>query len=136
MLHDRLGYLLKHVQLSLTEQTGAVLAPLDVTGRELAVLTVLGGPEALAQQQAAAKLGVDRTTMVDLVDALQGKQLVERRPDPADRRRNLVHLTERGRQVLVEGSRVHARAEREFLAALDEDEIRQLKSLLQRVLKE
>ncbi|MEU4237898.1 MarR family transcriptional regulator [Actinoplanes sp. NPDC026619] len=136
MLHDRLGYLLKHVQASLTERTGAALTPLGITGRELAVLTVLGGPEPLAQQQAASRLGVDRTTMVDLVDALERKDLVERRPDPADRRRNLVHLTAHGRQVLGDGSRVHAEAERQSLAALDPDEIAQLKALLRRALGE
>jgi DNA-binding MarR family transcriptional regulator len=136
VLNDRLGYLLKHAQSALTAHTGAALAPLGVNGRDLAVLTVLGGAEPLAQQQAATQLGVDRTTMVALVDALTQKGLVERRPDPTDRRRNQVHLTTAGRRVLDEGSRLHAAAERQFLAALDDEEIHRLKSLLRRALGE
>jgi DNA-binding MarR family transcriptional regulator len=130
-MKDRLGYLLKHAQLALTERTTAALAPLGINGRELAVLTVLGGTEALAQQQAAGKLNVDRTTMVDLVDALERKGLVERRADPADRRRNLVHLTADGRRTLAEGERVYQEAER----ALDftDAELTDLKALLRRI---
>jgi DNA-binding MarR family transcriptional regulator len=133
-VHDRLGYLLKHAQLALGEHTGPALAPLGINGRELAVLTVLGAAEALAQQQAAGRLGVDRTTMVDLVDALERKGLVERRADPGDRRRNLVHLTEPGRRALTEGGRLARAAEQTFLAALDPAEADQFRSMLQRVL--
>ena len=67
-----------------------------MTGRELAVLTVLAGDEPASQQQAAQRLGVDRTTMVALVDALEGKGLVQRHADAADRRRNVVELTAAG----------------------------------------
>jgi DNA-binding MarR family transcriptional regulator len=134
VLHDRLGFLLKHAQLELTERTTSALAPLGINGRELAVLTVLGAGEALAQQQAAGRLAIDRTTMVDLIDALERKGLVERRPDPADRRRNLVHLTPEGRTVLDDGERIYRTAEGEFVAALDAGEAAQLKDLLRRVL--
>ena len=132
MLRDRLGYLLKHAQLAVTERTTAVLAPLGINGRELAVLTVLredAGP-ALAQQQAAGKLNVDRTTMVDLVDVLEGKGLVERRPDPADRRRNLVHLTTKGEQTRKKGERLYRETEQ---ALLSETEMADLKRLLQKL---
>ncbi|WP_433298061.1 MarR family winged helix-turn-helix transcriptional regulator [Actinoplanes sp. CA-030573] len=134
-LDTRLGYLLKHAQIELAERGRAALEPLGVNGRELAVLTVLGEGEALAQQQAAGRLGVDRTTMVDLVDALEGKGLVERRSDPADRRRNLVHLTARGREVLADGERIHQDVEKTFLGALSAQEGEQLKDLLRRVLR-
>ena len=131
MLHDRLGYLLKHAQLALAERTAKALEPLDINGRELAVLSVLGGGPPQAQQQAAAQLSVDRTTMVDLIDALEKKGLVERRSDPADRRRNLVHLTTTGRQTLTEGERLYREIERSLLTEKEADD---LKRLLQRLL--
>ncbi|MFC7275670.1 MarR family winged helix-turn-helix transcriptional regulator [Paractinoplanes rhizophilus] len=130
-MRDRLGYLLKHAQLALTERTTAALGPLGINGRELAVLTVLGDGPALAQQQAAGRLNVDRTTMVDLVDALERKGLVERRSDPADRRRNLVHLTADGQRVLAEGERLYQEAERAL--GFTDAELAELKALLRRV---
>ena len=131
MLQDRLGYLLKHAQSALAARTAAALEPLNINGRELAVLSVLGAAEPLAQQQAATRLSVDRTTMVDLVDTLERKGMVERRSDPADRRRNLVHLTPEGEKTLAEGNRRTREIER---ALLTDGEADDLKRLLRRLL--
>ncbi len=78
-LTSRLGYLLKHVHLRFTEASAQALAPFGVDGRELAVLAVLAADRPLSQMEAAIRIGVDRTTMVALVDALEGKGLVARR---------------------------------------------------------
>jgi len=131
VLQDRLGYLLKHAQSALAARTAAALEPLNINGRELAVLSVLGAAEPLAQQQAATKLSVDRTTMVDLVDTLERKGMVERRSDPADRRRNLVHLTAEGETTLAEGNRRYQEVESALLTGQETDD---LKRLLRRLL--
>ncbi len=133
-LTERLGYLLKHAQLALGELTGPALAPFEITGRELAVLVVLGAHEPISQQQAAGQLGVDRTTMVDIIDALERKDLVARRPDPADRRRNMVQLTAHGLHVLRAGGEATLAAERRFLAPLDPAEAAQFTAMLRRLL--
>jgi DNA-binding MarR family transcriptional regulator len=113
-----LGYLFKHAQLRLAGLTGPALAPFGISGRELAVLLTLAAGEPASQQQAAQRLGVDRTTMVGLVDALEAKELVARRPQEGDRRRNVVELTETGRDTLRRASEAATEAERQFLAPL------------------
>lgn len=133
-LHDRLGYLLKHAQLRLAEHAGPALERFGVTGRDLAVLTVLGEAAPLSQQQAAARLGIDRTTMVELIDQLEGRGLVTRSTDPGDRRRNLVHLTADGRRVLSEGAKASRDAESAFLEALEPAEAEQFRKFLKRLL--
>jgi DNA-binding MarR family transcriptional regulator len=126
--------LLKHAHLALDGLTGRALAPLQINGRELAVLVVLNAHEPLSQQEAAGRLGVDRTTMVDLVDGLEQKNLVERRPDPADRRRNIVELTADGQHALREGGRAALAAESQFLTPLNSTEATRLTAVLQRLL--
>jgi DNA-binding MarR family transcriptional regulator len=69
-LTTRLGYLLKHAQLALY----------GITGRELAVLVVLAGREPASQQQAAQRLGIDRTTMVAILDTLESLHTVVTKP--------------------------------------------------------
>src|SRR5215217_6294704 len=115
---ERLGYLLKHAQLSYFEQSTAALAPFGIDGRELAVLTRLDGPDPLSQQEVAARLGVDRTTMVALVDALERKGLVERRAHPTDRRKNAVALTGAGQRTLTAAGAAADAAQQRFLAPL------------------
>jgi DNA-binding MarR family transcriptional regulator len=129
-LAGRLAYLLKHAQLGLAGLTAEALAPFGVSGRELAVLTVLAGQEPGSQQQAARRLGVDRTTMVGLVDALEGKGLVRRRAHAEDRRRNVIELTEAGRDVLHRAGEASQDAERRFLAPLSARDAGQLKTAL------
>lgn len=118
LLSSRLGYLLKHAQQNFSMSGARALESLGISGRQLAVLVVLDAAEPLSQLDAAKELGVDRTTMVALVDELEDKSLVERRRSPDDRRKNIVELTARGKEILAEGERRHQEAEKAFLADL------------------
>lgn len=121
-LASRLGYLLKHAYLELTEASAEALAPFGIDGRQLAVLAVLATHERLSQLEAAGRLGVDRTTMVALVDTLEGKGLVVRRRSPQDRRRNIVELTPAGQECLHDAELARQEMERRFLAPLSPED--------------
>lgn len=114
----RLGYLFKHARERLTALTSAALEPFGIDGRQLAVLLVLADGEPASQQAAAGRLGIDRTTMVGLLDVLEDKGLVARRPDASDRRRNVVELTTSGQQTLATAVDACEAAEQEFLRPL------------------
>jgi DNA-binding MarR family transcriptional regulator len=132
-LRARLTYLLKHALIELDGLHRELLDPIGIDARELAVLLLLESREPESQQQVGGRLGVDRTTMVDLLDALEGKGLVARRPDAADRRRNVVDLTPHGRATLRQATRASDEAERRLLAVLDADDAAELRALLTRL---
>ncbi|MEV0387255.1 MarR family transcriptional regulator [Nonomuraea sp. NPDC050643] len=129
----RLGYLFKHAGLRLAELTGPALEPYGIDGREFGVLSVLAAPEPLSQLEAAQRLRIDRTTMVAMIDALERKDLVERRPHPDDRRKNIVELTGRGRDTLGAATRAVDGAEEAFLAVLPGDDAERLRDALDRL---
>ena len=132
-LSRRLGYLLKHAQLRMAELTAAALAPYVIDGRELGVLLVLADGQPASQQQAAQRLAIDRTTMVAMLDTLEGKGLVSRHPDTDDRRRNVVELTDAGRDILQRAVKASDDAERALLAPLSPQAARQLRDSLQAI---
>jgi DNA-binding MarR family transcriptional regulator len=132
-LGARLSYLLKRAFLELEDLHAEHLAPFGVNGRELAVLLLLDGREPESQQQAAGRLGVDRTTMVGLLDGLEGKGLVARQADAGDRRRNVVGLTDAGQRTLRKAKAASDEAERRLLGELSATEAGQLRELLGRV---
>ena len=132
-LSRRLGYLLKHAQLRMAELTAAALAPYVIDGRELGVLLVLADGQPASQQQAAQRLAIDRTTMVAMLDTLEGKGLVSRHPDADDRRRNVVELTDAGRDILQRAVKASDDAERALLAPLSPQAARQLRDSLQAI---
>ena len=122
MASDRLGYLLKHVQVRLTEDQAKALEPFGINGRDLAVLAAVASGEPLSQLEVAGRLRVDRTSIGDLLDSLEERGLVERRRSPEDRRRNVVVLTPAGESTFEAAERVRQDVEREFLAPLPDGE--------------
>ena len=74
-------------------------------------------------------------TMVALVDDLEARGLVRRRPHRGDRRKNVVELTAAGHDIARRGARRVDDAERRFLAPLNEREAQQLKGALASLLE-
>lgn len=132
-VNSRLTYLFKRLHLELGALHDELLASSGISAGDLAVLLLIDAGEPESQQQMARRLDVDRTTMVALIDALEGEGLVARRPDPADRRRNVVELTKAGRTTLRRAKQASDQAEQQLLAGLDAAEATQLRSLLRRV---
>lgn len=130
---ERLSFLLKQAFALMDEATERELAQLSVNGREFAVLTLVDAEGAASQQRLAARIGVDRTTMVALIDALEEKRLVRRRRDPSDRRAYIVEATPAGRKTLQEALKAVKLAEQQALASLTATESAALKRTLQRL---
>ncbi|MEU6479667.1 MarR family winged helix-turn-helix transcriptional regulator [Streptomyces sp. NPDC047017] len=121
VLSRRLGYLLKHAYVAMAAEMDAALAPFRLCPRELGVMAVIAAAcEQPSQLEIAARLGVDRTTMVGVIDSLESKGYVERHRSDRDRRRNVVTLTAAGQLCLGEAEVARERVERDFLAPLDE----------------
>jgi DNA-binding MarR family transcriptional regulator len=134
MLSRRLGYLFKHAEMRMQELNAKALATFGIDGRELGILLVIAGHEPGSQQQAAQRLGVDRTTMVALLDALEDKGLVSRHPAAQDRRRNVVELTDAGRDTVRRAGKASERAEAALLAPITAQEGERLRDALQAIL--
>jgi len=113
----------------------AAKALADVPGgpRGYQVLAMAGRGDPRRQLDLANHLGVDRTVMTYLLDDLEQAGLVERQPDPTDRRARLIVLTEGGRDLLDQLETRLAEAEAVVLGTLSEDERRLFRMLLQRV---
>jgi DNA-binding MarR family transcriptional regulator len=81
----------------------------------------------------AQKLKCEPSNVTGIVDRLESRGLVERRPDPADRRVKLAAATEEGVRLATD-LREGLRFAREPLAGLSEEERRSLRDLLRRML--
>ena len=113
------------------------LAPLGLNLRDYTVLIAAerAAIEGVPQTQLAlAQSGrLDKSTMVVAVDALEEEGLVERRPDPKDRRARIVVPTDAGRELLARAEGVVLGVEDDVLADLSAEELRVLRGLLTRL---
>jgi DNA-binding MarR family transcriptional regulator len=122
-LLKRLGWAVKDSTFEAFEEAGespyhySILAVLEESARE-------------TQATIADALGYDRSWLVGLLDELEADGSIERRRDPADRRRHLVSLKPAGKKKLARLRAISQRVEEEFFAGLDEGRREKLHSLL------
>ena len=100
------------------------------SGRVKALLWLTEGPMTLSALAEAVRVDAPYATLI--VDSLEERSLVERRPDPADRRRKLVALTPAGKEAAVQVLRIKREPPPGF-ANLSAAELDTLEELLRRI---
>jgi DNA-binding MarR family transcriptional regulator len=125
-----LGWGLAVVFRGFVKATDAVAEGLPGGHRGYQVLSAAAQDEPGSQAALAARLGIDRTVMTYLLDDLVTAGLVERRPDPCDRRTRLVVATDHGRAVLSDLQARFALAEQHILGGLSPQEQGTFRALL------
>ena len=107
----------------LRDASQETLAPWDITPAQLRALRVLRRHGVMRLSELSDRLRIAPRSATEVVDALEKRGLVERRPDPGDRRATLVEVTDDGGSVLdaIRGSE----AERVFsrLTAADRSQL-------------
>ncbi|WP_108662751.1 MarR family winged helix-turn-helix transcriptional regulator [Acuticoccus kandeliae] len=93
----------------------------DATWVPLVHLQETGG--GITQKELAARVGIDGSSLVRLLDILSREGLVERRPDEADGRVRLIFLTEEGTRRVAEIRATLETGEAEMLADISDAEI-------------
>src|SRR6476620_4467124 len=110
------------------------LGSVGLTPASFGLLNVIGAREGAIQQELGAAMAIDRSTMVSLIDQLEGAGLARRRPSATDRRAREIAITPKGRRLLERARRMVSDVEDELLAGLTAKERTQLLALLRRAL--
>jgi DNA-binding MarR family transcriptional regulator len=127
-----LGFLLGVLLREYHQSVAGLLADIPAGARGFQLLLAAGEGVGRNQATLAAQLGLDRTVVTYLIDELVDAGLVERRPDPSDRRARLIALTTTGQETLQRLSSQLRQLERNVFKALDDQEMQQLTGLLDR----
>jgi len=115
-------------------RTAELLGSVGLTPALFALLNVIGAREGAIQLELGSALGIDRSTMVSLIDQLESAGLATRRPSATDRRAREIAITPKGRRLLQRARGLIAQVEDEVLAGLTEEERHELLALLRRAL--
>jgi MarR family transcriptional regulator, transcriptional regulator for hemolysin len=128
-----LAWLLATVSHAFTTELTAALEAVSVSPRAHCVLsTALQGE--YSQTALAHAIGLDKTTMVVTIDALERAGLVERRMSSHDRRARVISVTDAGRRKVAEGDEIVARIQADVLGSLPAAEGEVLLRALRRLL--
>ncbi len=130
---DSIGVLISDSARLLRRRFDARARRIGVSRAQWQVLFALSRSEGINQAALAERLEVETITVGRMVDRLAEAGLVERRPDPADRRAWRLFLCPRAHPILAELQAVAAEVRAEMLAGLAPDEQAQLQMLLTQV---
>jgi DNA-binding MarR family transcriptional regulator len=134
-LFESTGFLLAMAGAESRRRWVEWLAEWDLRPSHYSALMVLGESGPLSQQELAGMISVDPRNLVSVIDHLERKKLVERRPHAADRRRNALDLTAGGRSLLERLAASGRDLEEEMLAGLDKRERASLQKALLKILR-
>ena len=118
---DNLGFLLAKASQRWNEllQAGFAAAGFpEVRASYGSLLIPLFGEDGLRQGELARRAGLSKQTLTTMARAMERDGLIERRPDPSDRRATTIHLTARARAFEPVAERVVADVEARVTASL------------------
>lgn len=96
---DSLGYQVNHLSRLLAHALRERIEPLGVVPGQFAQLLALYEADGLTQAQLCERVEIEQPTMANTLARMERDDLITRVPDPSDRRRSLVRLTPRAREV-------------------------------------
>lgn len=101
MLPELIGYQLRVAQIAIFRDFDRVLGRYDITPTLFGALVLIEANSGLKQTELAQAIQLDRSTVVSVIDNLEGRGLVARTRSLDDRRSNSLSLTPKGRSLLA-----------------------------------
>lgn len=131
-----LAFLLSQVGIHAARQFAERIAEVDLQPPLFRVLNLVEAAEGRSQQAIGEAIQVPPSRMVALVDELEQRGLVERRPHPTDRRVRALYLTEKGRETLTRGREIAREHEKELTRGMAAADRKRLTELLRKIVDE
>ena len=135
LLPSLMGYALRRTQSAVFADFAATFAKAGeaLSPGEFGLLVLVDRNEGLSQMALARALCIDRSTLVPILDRLQARDLLVRRPSPTDGRTHALALTPSGEKALARFAKLVRVHEKRVASGLSTAETRTLIDLLEKV---
>lgn len=122
-LGEMIGFNMRMAYLAVSRHFATAMAKLDLTQKQTGVLWLVGGNAGVSQITLARELGMDRASMMAIVDRLEARELLTRQRSKRDGRRQELHLTLKGERLLAQTKAVIAEHEKWIADRLEPDAV-------------
>lgn len=128
-----LGFAIQRLDMRMTQIGAQLLRPHGLTPEQFVVLATLFNHDGMSQRELADYLSKDRPNITRILDKLQEKGLVVRRPDSEDRRIYRVGATAEGYELIECLTPMVLEARKRFFSTLSADEQATMREMLDRL---
>jgi DNA-binding MarR family transcriptional regulator len=132
-IDDLLGYHLRRAQVLMFQDFADAMADSGISPGQIGVLLLVAANPGVNQTTVGNALGIDRSTLVSMLDRLEARKVVVRTPSPRDRRSHALLLTPKGQEFLAALLPRLDKHEKRIAARLSTAERATLMSLLRRI---
>jgi MarR family transcriptional regulator, transcriptional regulator for hemolysin len=130
---DALVFRFEDVPRQLRRLLDAALESYGLSRTQWRLLAYVFRQDGLTQSELARLLELERATVGQVIDVLEAKRLIARRPIPSDRRVWAIGATAEARALLPELRRIAAEISTQLFRGFDEADLATLRSLLERL---
>ncbi|HET6827908.1 MAG TPA: MarR family transcriptional regulator [Ramlibacter sp.] len=134
-LENLLGYNARRASLAVIEVFLQRMAPYGLKPVDFSVLSLVAHNPGITSRQLCSALGILPPNLVGMVNALEKRELIVRKPHPRDGRAMGLHLTAAGQKLVRDAEKTAAQLESDVAARLTPAEQRTLLRLLKKVYK-
>jgi DNA-binding MarR family transcriptional regulator len=127
------GFLLSQLGYETARRFGELMREIGLEPRQFALMRAIRQLEGQSQNAVGEFLRIPRSSLVAVIDDLEGRGLAVRRPHPSDRRTHALYLTRRGERLLGRGMELAMGFERVVCEGFGHEERAQLIGRLSRV---
>ncbi len=135
LLHELMGYHLRRAQSAVFSDFMSVMADDQITPGQFGVLVLIDENTGLNQSALAKALGIERSTMVGVIDGLEKRGLVKRQKSLSDKRAHALTLTSTGHTLLNGVKPKVLEHEQRIANELSVKEMETLVALLKRIMR-
>lgn len=132
-LDGLIGYNARRAALAVIEVFLARMAVYGLRAVDFSVLSLITHNPGITSRQLCTTLGIQPPNLVGMINALEKRELITRKPHPRDGRALGLHLTAAGQKLMRAAERTVAELETEVAARLSASETRTLIRLLKKV---
>ena len=132
-LGDSVGYLMRRAQVAIFQRFFELFAEFDIRPAQYSILTVIERNPGLSQTRLAAALGIKKTNLVAIIDALEERGLARRESTESDRRSHALHLTPKGTALVGRLHRIDAELDQSISQLMKGNERQRLCDVLRQV---
>jgi DNA-binding MarR family transcriptional regulator len=134
-LETLIGYNARRAALAVIDVFLERMAPYQLKPVDFSVLSLVAHNPGITSRQLCSTLGILPPNLVGMVNALEKRELLARKPHPRDGRAMGLHLTPAGQKLMRDAEKTAASLEAEVGARLSPSELQTLLRLLKKVYK-
>ncbi len=130
---ESIGRQMYKTSLHLRNYAEKVLSPFDLTVEQFHLLKRVAMNCGLSQRQLCEELDKKPANITRILDRMEKKEWIERRPNPADRRSSTIYLREEGQRIITEVSSLFESYSGRFLGGIEIEEERVFRLVLEKI---